>query len=119
AERSTKACGKDDQPDQWPYESREEPLALLQEAEKFPPDDAIEGADMVHHAAMSCSVSPPISSLKAPPRSPAPVSATTSFVLPRARMRPRVSTSKSSSASTSSKRWVAHSTPILSARASS
>jgi len=67
-----------------PKPRRKEPLALLQEAQQFPPDDAVEGADEMHRgpAAMSSSVTPPIKSLKAPPKSPAPVPAQTALATP-------------------------------------
>src|SRR5262249_22180896 len=121
AECGPKACGENDEPDQRPNQRRKEPLTLLEESQQLAPDDAGEGANIMHdiHAATSSSVSPPMSSLKAPPRFFAPVSATTSFALPRGTIFPRLITSKSSSCSTSSNRWVAHSTPILSVLASS
>src|SRR3990170_1167223 len=121
AERGAEARGKNNEPNQWPNQGREKPLALLEEAQQLAPDDAEKGADVMHdaHAATSSSVSPPMSSVKAPPRSFAPVSATTSLALPRATIFPRLITSRSSSGSTSSNRWVAHSTPILSLFASS
>ena len=57
AERRAEACGKNDQPDQRPDERREKPLALLHEAQELAPDNAGEGAGVMHgvHAATSSS----------------------------------------------------------------